>query len=157
MSVGPIVKHGHMHVYLSQCKQGTNKAEAPPQCSSPWLHALPMLSQCPHCAFTVPLRRPRHALTTPSPRCHCVLTVPSLCLHNAFTMPSPCPQCALTMGPPQCPHSGPTMLQISTCNDLTSSSCEVTADGVGAVQGFTQLSDTSYQIDVQVRDPALCL
>ncbi|KAL0041039.1 hypothetical protein WJX77_002957 [Trebouxia sp. C0004] len=39
---------------------------------------------------------------------------------------------------------------ISTCNDLTSGSCELAADGVGAVQGLTQLSDTSYQIDVQL-------
>ncbi|KAL0046017.1 hypothetical protein WJX82_011578 [Trebouxia sp. C0006] len=39
---------------------------------------------------------------------------------------------------------------ISTCNDLTSSSCELTADGVGAVQSLTQLSDTSYQIVVQL-------
>ena len=87
---------------------------------------------------------------------------PLPCPQDALTVPSQCPllYLALTMPIPPFfthPHSGPTMLQISTCNDLTSSSCEVTADGVGAVQGFTQLSDTSYQIDVQVRDPALCL
>ena len=132
-------------------------------------HALTMPSLCVHSALTTPSPCPHNALTTLSLRPHSALTVPSQRIHNALTMPSPCPhngpplvpspcpQCALTMGPPQCPHSGPTMLQISTCNDLTSSSCEVTADGVGAVQGFTQLSDTSYQIDVQVRDPALCL
>ncbi|KAA6424676.1 hypothetical protein WJX79_007532 [Trebouxia sp. C0005] len=39
---------------------------------------------------------------------------------------------------------------ISTCSDLTSGSCELTADGVGAVQGLTELSDTSYQVDVQL-------
>ena len=43
-----------------------------------------------------------------------------------------------------------TLLQISTCADLTSSSCELTADGVGSLQNFTQLSDTSYEIGVQV-------
>lgn len=48
------------------------------------------------------------------------------------------------------------MLQISTCSDLTSGSCELTADGVGAVQGLTELSDTSYQVDVQVCVSALC-
>ncbi len=125
---------------------------------SPCSHnALTMLSQCPHCAFTVPLQRPCHALAMPftmlSPCPYHPLAVPS----RRLTMPSPCPQCAHTRPPRKCPYNGPTMLQISTCNDLTSSSCEVTADGVGAVQGFTQLSDTSYQIDVQVRDPALCL
>ncbi len=121
-------------------------------------NALAMPSQCPHHAVTAASQCPHCAFTTHSQRIHNALTMPSLCPHNGPPlMPSPCPQCALTMGPPQCPHSGPTMLQISTCNDLTSSSCELTADGVGAVQGFTQLSDTSYQIDVQVRDPALCL
>ena len=44
-----------------------------------------------------------------------------------------------------------TLLQISTCADLTSSSCELTADGVGSLQNFTQLSDSSYEIGVQVQ------
>ncbi len=84
------------------------------------------------------------------------LTASSLHPHSAFTLPSPVPHYALTIVPSQCLYSGPTMLQISTCNDLTSSSCELTADGVGAVQGLTQLSDTSYKIDVQVCVSALC-
>ena len=41
-------------------------------------------------------------------------------------------------------------LQISTCDDLLSSGCEVTADGEGTVQTLTQVSDTIYEIGVQV-------
>ncbi len=119
------------------------------------------LLTCPHHALTMPSLCIQSALTRPSqcpPPCfHCVLIHPSLHPHCAFTSPSPCPYCALTIVPPsQCPQSGPTMLQISTCNDLTSSSCELTADGVGAVQSLTQLSDTSYQTVVQVCVLALC-
>ena len=111
------------------------------------------LLTCPHHALTMPSPRPHnslhHAFTVSLSTPHCVLT----CRPH---VPSHHPQCALTTAPSQCPYSGPTMLQISTCNDLTSSSCELTADGVGAVQSLTQLSDTSYQTVVQVCVLALC-
>jgi len=94
---------------------------------------------------------------------------PLPCPQDALTVPSQCPllYLALTMPIPPFfthPHSGPTMLQISTCNDLTSSSCELTADagdgweggGGGFAQSLTQLPDTSYQFGVQVCGPALC-
>ncbi len=158
----------YMHVCLPHCQ--------------PWSHACVTLNvqtshkesrrtttmsltllACPHHALTMPSLCIYSALTMPSP----CLTMPSTMLSPCpyqpltapppcLTLPSPCPQCALTTVRSQCPDSGPTMLQISTCNDLTSSSCELTADGVGAVQSLTQLSDTSYQIVVQVCVSALC-
>lgn len=42
------------------------------------------------------------------------------------------------------------VLQIATCDDVMSRSCEVIADGVGSVQNLTQLSDTIYEVVVQV-------
>ena len=45
-------------------------------------------------------------------------------------------------------------MQITSCSDLTNSSCEIFADGGASVQNVTQLTDSSYSVRVQVRSMA---